>query len=103
MVKIADKIAEKQQADRAKPTSADVIEVAGDLMGAIALAHDLPVDFDGVTISILREPGTNRLLGAIISPVDMYGDEPFARYQVSLDSPAAAAKKPERSIILPSG
>ncbi|WP_422985240.1 hypothetical protein [Undibacterium sp. Ji50W] len=81
-----------------QPSGGDVIEMSGDLMGAVALAYGSPVDFDGVTISVLREPGTNRLLALIISPVDMQGDEPFARYQVHPDQ---VAKARQRSLIVP--
>jgi hypothetical protein len=83
-----------------KPTGEDVIAMSGDLMGAVALAYDSPVDFDGVTISVLREPGTNRLLALIVSPMDMHGDEPFARYQVHPDKIPVATRQ-ERTIILP--
>ncbi len=85
MGKIADKIADAQQLQNVKPDQNDIIEQAGDLLGTIAIAQDLPVDFVGVTISILREPGTNRLLAAILSPVDMHAGEPFARYAVEPD------------------
>ena len=77
-----------------KPDSGDVIEMAGDLMGAVAIAHDSPIDFDGVTISVLREPNSKRLQALIISPVDMHAGEPFARYQVNPDHvPAVKARK----------
>lgn len=81
------------------PTNDDVIEMAGDLLGTVAIAHGLPVDFVGVTISILREPGTNRLLAAILSPVDMHADEPYPRYQVNPDH---VAKPKARPLIIPS-
>lgn len=100
MGKVADRIAEKAQLARAKPTSDDIIEQSGDLLATVCLAHDIPVDFIGVTMSALREPGTNRLLAVILSPVDMYGDEPFARYEVSLDH-VKVAKPNERKIVLP--
>jgi hypothetical protein len=80
------------------PTNDDVIEMAGDLLGTIAIAHGLPVDFQGVTISILREPGTNRLLAAILSPVDMHADEPYPRYQVNPDH---VAKPKAPKIVIP--
>lgn len=83
---------------QAKPTNDDVIEMSGDILAAICLAHGLPVDFDGVTISLLREPKTNRLLAAILSPVDMHAGEPYARYQVNPDH-IAAPKAPK--LILP--
>lgn len=67
------------------PTNDDVIEMAGDLLAIVALAHDIPADFDGCAVSILREPGTNRLMALILSPVDMHGDEPFPRYAVDPD------------------
>lgn len=86
MGKVAKKIAENQQAENTKPTQDDLVEMSGDLLGAFSVAHDLPVDFDGVACSVLREPGTNRLLAVILSPVDMYGDEPCARYKVEPDS-----------------
>lgn len=81
------------------PSREDLIEAAGDYLGLVSLAHELPVDFDGCAISILRERGTNRLQAVILSPVDMHGDEPFPRYQVNPDAvPQAKAKK----LILPS-
>lgn len=81
------------------PSRDDLVEAAGDYLGLVSLAHDLPVDFDGCAISILREQGTNRLQAVILSPVDMHGDEPFPRYQVNPDSvPQVKAKK----LIVPS-
>jgi len=82
-----------------KPTNDDIIEMGGDLLGIVALAHDLPADFDGCTVSVLREPGTSRLTAVILSPVDMHGDEPFARYAVDPHH-IAAPKQPK--ILLPS-
>jgi hypothetical protein len=73
--------------------------MSGDIMAAVALAYDSPVDFDGVTISVLREPGSCRLLAMIISPVDMHAGEPYPRYQVN---PDAVAKPKEKKLILPS-
>lgn len=87
----------RQPEQIATPINDDVIEMAGDFLGTIAIVHNLPVDFQGVTISILREPGTNRLLAAIVSPVDMHGDEPFARYQVNPDHVVVA--KPRQLIV----
>lgn len=100
MGKVADKIAEKAQLAHAKPTNEDIVEQAGDILATVCLAHDIPVDFVGVTMSALREPGTNRLLAVILSPVDMHADEPFARYNVSLDH-VKVAKPAERKIVLP--
>jgi hypothetical protein len=103
MGKIAEKIAAKaqlanvQHGDGTK-TNDDVIEQAGDLIGTVAIAHGLPVDFEGVTVSILREPGTNRLLAVICSPVDMHAGEPFARYQVNPDHVPTAK---QRKLIVP--
>lgn len=89
MGKIANKIGRKGALEAMPRSDGDVIEMAGDLLGTIAAAQKLPVDFDGVTISILREPGTNRLLAAIVSPVDMHAGEPFARYAVETNHIAA--------------
>lgn len=76
----------------------DIVEMAGDLLGVIANQHQLPVDFDGCAISIIRDPETKALKAVILSPVDMHGDEPFPRYQVNpTNLPAAKAPK----IILP--
>ena len=77
-----------------KPTSADVIEMSGDLLAVVALANELPVDFDGCAITILREQGTGKLKAVILSPVDMHGDEPFPRYQVNPDH-VTVAKTPK--------
>lgn len=86
-----------QSREMATPTNDDVIELAGDLLGTIAMAHSAPADFDGCAITILREPGTGRLLAAILSPVDMHAGEPFPRYQVNPDTVAVA--KPRQLII----
>lgn len=105
MGKIAEKIAAKGQLDQlarqddGTRSNDDVIEQAGDLVGTVAIAHGLPVDFDGVTVSILREPGTNRLLAVICSPVDMHAGEPFARYSVNMHH---VAPPKERKLVLPS-
>lgn len=72
------------------PTNDDLIEKSGDLLALTCLAHDIPADFDGCAVSILREPGTNRLLALILSPVDMHVDEPFPRYAVDPHHVAAA-------------
>lgn len=81
------------------PTTEDVIEQAGDLLGAISLLHELPVDFDGLTVSIIREPGTHRLQAVILSPTDIYNGEPFARYAVNANHvPVAKTRK----LVLPS-
>ena len=81
-----------------KPTQSDVIQAAGDFLGITALSQDLPVDFDGCTISVIKEPSTNRLMAVILSPVDMHGDEPFPRYQVNPDH---VAKPKAPKILLP--
>lgn len=87
------------RAEESRPSNDDVIEMGGDFLSLVALAHDIPADFDGCAVSILREPGTNRLTAVILSPVDMHGDEPFARYQVNpTHIPTPKAPK----IILPS-
>lgn len=80
-----------------KPNADTLIEASGDMLGLVCMAHDLPTDFDGANISILREPGTNRLMAVIISPVDMHGDEPFARYQIN---PDAIAKPQAPKLVL---
>lgn len=100
MGKVADKIAEKAQLVHAKPTNEQIIEESGDLLATVCLAHDIPIDFIGVTFSALREPGTNRLLAVILSPVDMHADEPFARYAVDLNHVKVATPN-ERKIVLP--
>lgn len=74
-----------EMAEEPAPTNEDVIELAGDLLAMVSLANDIPVDFDGCALTILREPGTNKLTAVILSPVDMHGDEPFARYAVEPD------------------
>lgn len=98
MGKVADKVAKKQASKNSTSTNDDIIEQAGDLLGTVALAHGLPVDFVGVTISILREPKTNRLSAVILSPTDMHAGEPFARWQVNPDH-VAVPKAPK--IVLP--
>jgi hypothetical protein len=80
------------------PSSDDLVEASGDLLAMVSLAHNLPVDFDGCAISVLREPGTNRLLALILSPVDMHAGEPFPRYQVNPHH-VAEAKGPK--LVLP--
>jgi len=79
------------------PTADDVVEMAGDLLGLVALSQAIPVDFTGCTISILREPETNRLMAVIISPTDMHGDEPFARYAVEPNNVQTA--RPPRIVV----
>jgi hypothetical protein len=71
--------------EEAAPTNDQVIEMSGDLLGVVSLAYGIPADFDGCAVSVLREPGTNRLMAVILSPVDMHGEEPFPRYQVNPD------------------
>lgn len=100
MGKVADRIANKAQLAHAKPTSEQIIEEGGDLLATVCLAHDIPIDFVGVAFSALREPGTNRLLAVILSPVDMHADEPFARYNVDINH-NKIAKQYERKIVLP--
>ena len=82
----------------APPTADDVIQMSGDLLAIVALSQQMPVDFEGCEITVLREQGTNRLKALILSPVDLHGDEPFARYQVN-PSQTARAKGP--SIVMP--
>jgi hypothetical protein len=84
-------------ASSGEKTNDDIIEQAGDLIGTVAIAHGLPVDFEGVSISVLREPGTNRLLACILSPVDMHSDEPYPRYSVDPDH--VATVKPRKLIV----
>ena len=67
------------------PTSADVVEMAGDLLAIACLAQNIPADFDGCEITFLCEQGSHRLKALILSPVDMQGDEPFSRYSVHPD------------------
>jgi len=64
------------------PTDDDIINAASDYLGMITAAHNLPIDYDGCTITIIKSPENGQLKAVILSPVDMYGDEPFARYAV---------------------
>lgn len=81
-----------------KPDNESLIEAAGDMLALVSLAHGLPVDFDGCAISVLREPGTSRLLAVILSPVDMHAGEPFPRYQVN---PSHVAQTKGPKLVLP--
>ncbi len=98
---VATKRAKKQAIEQrtADLSRDDLIEQAGDFIATVTIVNGLPVDFDGVSISIIREPETNRLQAVIISPVDMHAGEPFARYAVE-PSHVAAPKTPR--LVLPS-
>jgi hypothetical protein len=81
-----------------KPTQEDCIELAGDLLGVIALANELPTDFVGIHLSVIKDSETGQLKAVILSPVDMYGDEPFARYAVD-PTATAKAKGPKIALV----
>jgi hypothetical protein len=81
-----------------KPTRDDLVAMAGDLLGALCLAEGIPADFDATFFSAIRCEKTGQLQAIIISPGDVHNGEPFARYQVTMNS---VAKPAEKSIILP--
>lgn len=82
-----------------RPTQGDIVQASGDLLALVALAEDIPVDFDGCEITVLRSQDEGKLQALILSPVDMHGDEPFARYQIH---PTHIKQPKGPSIVLPS-
>lgn len=81
------------------PEKPDVVSMAIGLSEVVAAENGLPQDFDGVSINIIRDQNTKSLKAIIISPVDVHGDEPFARYQVN---PTNTIQPKQPKIILPS-
>lgn len=80
------------------PTENDILEQSGVLLGMVSRVHDVPVDYDGCEITILRDPETRRIIAVILSPVDIYADEPFARYMVQPDS-VVTQRKPKLALV----
>lgn len=62
----------------------ELVAMAGAFIEAITMVHGIPVDFDGLSLNILRCPDTFRLMAVIITPVDQADpeSEPKPRYKV---------------------
>ena len=83
MDKITD--AEFAEAAVARATSIDgandeLIQMAASFAEAIMMVHNIPQDFVGLSMNVLRDPDTHRLEAIVITPVDMIGGNPFARF-----------------------
>lgn len=58
----------------------ELIRMAGSFAESAMMVHNIPVDFAGLSLNIMRDPDTHRLEAIVITPVDMIGDKPFPRY-----------------------
>lgn len=65
-----------------KPASMEdeLINMAGSFAECILQAYNIPADFAGLTLNVLRDPDTHRLEAIVISPVDMLAGKPFPRF-----------------------
>lgn len=50
------------------------------LLSAVTRLHGAPHDFDGVTLNVVREVETGRILSIHVTPVDAIDGEPVPRY-----------------------
>jgi hypothetical protein len=47
-----------------------LIQMSHAYVEAISMAHGIPIDFDGLSLNILRCPDTHRLMAVVLTPVD---------------------------------
>ncbi len=83
MDKITD--AEFAEAAVARATSIEgandeLIQMAASFAEAIMMVHNIPQDFAGLSMNVLRDPDTHRLEAIVITPVDLIGDKPYPRF-----------------------
>jgi len=77
--------AEQAEAELAHATSIEgandeLLKMAAALTESAMMVHNIPVDFAGLSMNILRCPDTHRLEAIFVTPVDLIGDKPFPRY-----------------------
>jgi hypothetical protein len=58
------------------------------------LVHHIPCDFDGLSLNVLRDPETHKLLAVVVTPVDQAeGQAPVPRYDAHPSRVIEAAPK----------
>jgi hypothetical protein len=75
----------------------ELISMAGAFVESIMMVHNIPLDFDGLSMVIQRDPDTHKLLAVILSPVDQLDDGPRARY--TPDTGRRSAVEPAKVLI----
>jgi hypothetical protein len=63
----------------------ELIAMMGAFVESLAMMHQIPCDFDGLSLNVLRDPDTHQLQAVVITPVDAADDAespPVPRYKV---------------------
>lgn len=59
------------QPETATTPEDELFLMANAFVECIAQFHDIPIDFNGLVLNILRDPDTHQLQAVVISPVDI--------------------------------
>jgi hypothetical protein len=87
-------IANFAQSAREAVANDELINMAGAFVESVMMVHHIPCDFDGLSLNVLRDPETHKLLAVVITPVDQVeGEDPVPRYDAQPSRVTAAKPK----------
>lgn len=62
---------EKRAADMANVNpQQELLDMGGAFVNCILQVHNIPVDFDGLSMTVMRDPHTHAFQGVLLTPVD---------------------------------